>query len=239
MDVEKENVLDAQKEQTMTFNIQIIFNQNIHNKNKIEVNFTDKEMLIAELPISKNNIPNNDDMGDLSIKINDLIQCLKHKGYPIFSKSKLYLYLKICGDYAFIDDSNGVIFLSMLPENNLIQLKVNNILESNLIEDTFTIMKNYFLEKDGKQNKEKSMDLGEKKIGDIIKVVYLYRNLFEGFTNDKGKFIHYKLEKAANIVGLNQKTLDYYFLIIKKARKKNFNFNKNKNESFSKLKQEE
>lgn len=118
----------------------------------------------------------------------------------------------------------------MLPSKNKINLKVKNIFEKSTIKDTFTILKNNFLKETEEKERPKSQKL---KIGEVVKLVYRYRILSEGYLNEQKKFVKYTLEEAAKILEKPKSTLDNYYDQIKKAREKNFDFNRHKDESYT------
>jgi hypothetical protein len=156
------------------------------------------------------------------------------KGYPITPKSKLFIRLKFFDDYIAITNQNDLIYTSMLPSKNKINLKVKNIFEKSTIKDTFTILKNNFLKETEEKERPKSQKL---KIGEVVKLVYRYRILSDGYFNEQKKFVKYTLEEAAKILEMPKSTLDNYYDQIKKAREKNFDFNRHKDEPYSFLTQ--
>lgn len=64
---------------------------------------------------------------------------------------------------------------------------------------------NVFINANSKRSKER-------KIGYIIEKVYLWRKLYNGFTDENGKFIKLTLEEAAEKVGISKKSLDDYLI---------------------------
>ena len=181
---------------------------------------------IKQINSRNNNIANN----DFYIRVNDLITNLQMKGYLITSKSKLYIRLKFFDDYILIANHNDLIYISMLPLKNKIDLKIQNFFEKSLIEDTFIILKNHFLEEIEEKERPKSKKL---KIGEVVKLVYRYRMISDGYFNEQKKFVKYSLEEAAKILEMPKSTLDNYFDQIKKARETNFDFNRHKDEPYS------
>lgn len=73
---------------------------------------------------------------------------------------------------------------------------------------------------DDKNNKQK-----EKKIGEVVEKVALWRKFYTGFYDENGNYIQRPLETAANEVGIAKKTLDDYLLQIRNGKKYGFNFN--------------
>ena len=164
------------------------------------------------------------------IKVKDLITNLQKKGYPITPKSKLYIRVKYFEDYILIKNENEFIYMSMLSPKNEIYLKIKNYFEKSLIDDTFTILKNHFLQYPQENGNYK---LPKRKIKDIVKLVYRYHILSYGYLNEQKKYVKYSLEKAAEIIGVPKSTLDNYHDQVTKARKTNFDFNKHQDEDYS------
>jgi hypothetical protein len=77
---------------------------------------------------------------------------------------------------------------------------------------------------DEKNNKQK-----EKKIGEVVEKVALWRKFYTGFHDENGNYIQRPLETAANEVGIAKKTLDDYLLQIRSGKKYGFNFNEKVN----------
>ena len=75
-----------------------------------------------------------------------------------------------------------------------------------------------------KNNKQK-----EKKIGEVVQKVALWRKFYTGFYDENGNYIQRPLETAANEVGIAKKTLDDYLLQIRNGKKYGFNFNEKVN----------
>jgi hypothetical protein len=65
----------------------------------------------------------------------------------------------------------------------------------------------------------------EKRIGEVVEKVALWRRFYTGFYDEKGTFIQKPLELAAAEVGIAKKTLDDYLLQIRCGKKYGFNFN--------------
>jgi hypothetical protein len=58
----------------------------------------------------------------------------------------------------------------------------------------------------------KSKRSKERKIGQIIEKVFLWRKLYNGFEDEKGKLIKLTLEESADVVGISKKSLDDYLI---------------------------
>ena len=65
----------------------------------------------------------------------------------------------------------------------------------------------------------------EKKIGEVVQKVALWRKFYTGFYDQFGNYIQKPLEAAAQEVGIAKKTLDDYLLQIRNGKKYGFNFN--------------
>eukprot|EP00330_Aristerostoma_sp_ATCC50986_P010712 CAMPEP_0114589906 /NCGR_PEP_ID=MMETSP0125-20121206/12249_1 /TAXON_ID=485358 ORGANISM="Aristerostoma sp., Strain ATCC 50986" /NCGR_SAMPLE_ID=MMETSP0125 /ASSEMBLY_ACC=CAM_ASM_000245 /LENGTH=339 /DNA_ID=CAMNT_0001787051 /DNA_START=100 /DNA_END=1119 /DNA_ORIENTATION=+ len=73
----------------------------------------------------------------------------------------------------------------------------------------------------------------ERKICEVIDLVYKWRSLYNGFKHQETGQIHkYSLDEAASIVGACKKSLNDYFLVIKQAKKLGFKFESNQSEGF-------
>ena len=65
----------------------------------------------------------------------------------------------------------------------------------------------------------------EKKIGEVVEKVALWRKFYTGFYDEFGNYVQKPLESAAQEVGIAKKTLDDYLLQIRNGKKYGFNFN--------------
>ena len=70
----------------------------------------------------------------------------------------------------------------------------------------------------------------ERKIGYIIKTVYMWRKMYCGFIDDKGKHVKLNLEEAADKIGISKKSLDDYLIQLRMGKMLGFNFNEHKND---------
>jgi len=78
----------------------------------------------------------------------------------------------------------------------------------------------------------------ERKIGEIVKKVYEWRRLYNGFTIDGSKKRKsLSLFESAAVVQVNKKSLDDYMLQIKQGFTNNFPWNKMYNEKVGKLRE--
>ena len=70
----------------------------------------------------------------------------------------------------------------------------------------------------------------ERKIGYIIKKVYIWKKLYEGVEDKKGNRIKMTLQGAAEKVEISKKSLDEYLNQIKFGKYFGFDFNKHRND---------
>ena len=200
----------------------------------------EKELIKLEIPIIKtgglnNNILEEKNFSDeFNLTINDFLKKLENKGYPIFPFTQIYIYINILDDYVLIDNKYSLIYSSVLSPKNSIKLKLKNILNHELITDSFSKLKQaLFPEDERRKNNSKNVTSRKRKIKEIIKLVYQCRYLNKGFCNEEGKFIRYNLEEASAILDERPKTLNDYLKQIKYGRETNFDFNKNKDKKIS------
>lgn len=69
----------------------------------------------------------------------------------------------------------------------------------------------------------------EKRIGEVVEKVALWRKFYTGFYDEDGNYFQKPLESAAQEVGIAKKTLDDYLLQIRNGKKYGFNFNEKYN----------
>ena len=253
---EKDNIIkdssfieEKNKDQLMQFNIELLINNILvyHNcdKNieKIEQKILPSEidLIVLEIPIIKeinfnNNLLEEKNYDDFHFKLEDIINSLKKKGYPLLPSSKLYIYIDYYDNYVLVDNEKNFVYSSMLPEKNKIKLKLENIIDNLSITDTGTIVKNYFLPNEKKEKIiSHSPTPRDRKIKDIIKIVLKFRFLLNGFFDYDEKYIKYNVDDVSEIMGIPKKTLQDYMRQINQARKTDFDFNKYKNKSISLL----
>eukprot|EP00826_Nyctotherus_ovalis_P038197 TRINITY_DN3568_c0_g5_i3.p1 TRINITY_DN3568_c0_g5~~TRINITY_DN3568_c0_g5_i3.p1 ORF type:complete len:175 (-),score=53.20 TRINITY_DN3568_c0_g5_i3:115-639(-) len=79
--------------------------------------------------------------------------------------------------------------------------------------------------------KKKRSRMKERKIGQVIDQVMIWRRYYNGYTDYHGKQVKLSLDEAAAKVGVPKKSLDDYFLQLRMGRKYGFNFNANKDEN--------
>lgn len=76
----------------------------------------------------------------------------------------------------------------------------------------------------------KSKRAKERKIGYIIKKVYMWRKLYNGFIDEDGSMVKCTLEEAADRVEISKKSLDDYLIQLRIGKKFGFNFNEHRND---------
>ena len=118
-------------------------------------------------------------------------------------------------------ENNYEILIKKSYENNIflkLKLRQINLIEINNFNEEF--------EKEEKKTRAK-----ERKIGFIIKKVYLWRKMFfSGIFDENGNKIKLSLKESAEKIGINKKTLDDYLIQIRIGKKFGFDFNKHQNE---------
>ena len=140
--IQNNNLLNSQTEQTNEYIIQLLIYNIIYNKTNInqtittqKKEFIEKEIVTLDIPtIKQTNSRNNNNITniDFYIRVNDLITNLQMKGYPITPKSKLYIRLKFFDDYIIIANHNDLIYISTLSSKNRIDLKIKNFSKNQL-----------------------------------------------------------------------------------------------------------
>ena len=80
----------------------------------------------------------------------------------------------------------------------------------------------------GENNKTKRAK--ERKIGYIIRKAYMWRKMYSGFIDERGRRIKLTLEEAADKVGISKKSLDDYLIQLRIGKMLGFNFNEHQND---------
>ena len=116
----------------------------------------------------------------------------------------------------------------------LIQIKLRNIINKTGLLRTELLEEGENENIDERQTNmfinEKSKRAKERKIGDIIKKVYMWRKLYFGYINENGIEIKLSLEEAAEKIGISKKSLDDYLIQLRIGKMFGFNFNEHKND---------
>lgn len=134
----------------------------------------------------------------------------------------------------FNENYKNFILIGKFPLKNQIFLKIKKQFENNFFIKLKLrqIIKNEMINLNEEEENEKEIKRAkERKIGFIIKKVFLWRkNYFCGFFDENGNKIKLSLKESAEKVGINKKTLDDYLIQIRMGKKFNFNFFENQNE---------
>jgi len=85
------------------------------------------------------------------------------------------------------------------------------------------------------KSEKSSEGLKDNTIGSVVEIVKKWRELYEGYIIPEGMKIKYSLDKAAEILGIQKKTLDDYLQQIKKAAAYGFDFEQHKDKQIGYL----
>lgn len=175
---------------------------------------------------------------DKKFKLCEVLIKLKQYGFPL-TGSMISVYLPDMEDYVLVgcDPIDSGIFLEEnIFKSKIIKIRAVCYIEEKFISSKFAENSNNppgFERKLSKQisnvDKKKSKRTKERKIGYIIEKVNTWRKLYNGFTDEQGKFTKYSLDEAAKIIGISKKSLDDYLLQLRLGRRFGFDFNANKN----------
>lgn len=182
---------------------------------------------------------------DLLDKLNKLIPL---KNFQITYKNNNTNCYVLIGTYDNIVLSkiytNELLINKEASDNFLINIKLRQIIrKENKLKMEFSINDNCeeYDEKNTKNNNSnsfiglKSRRSKERKIGQVIKKVFMWRKIYTGFKTNDGQFLKLTLEEAADKVGISKKTLDDYFIQLRTGRKLGFNFNEHQNDKIGVL----
>ena len=177
-----------------------------------------------------------------TILLNDIITQLE-KEIPLENFQILY-YNEIEKNYILIgkyplNKEKEILFKynsnKIINDNIFIKIKLRQIIErENLLKMEFIEGENDIGEEAiqkfeiGENNKIKRAK--ERKIGYIIRKVYMWRKMYSGFIDDKGKRIKLTLEEAAEKVGISKKSLDDYLIQLRVGKILGFDFNEHQND---------
>ena len=135
----------------------------------------------------------------------------------------------------FNEKYKNFILIGKFPLKNQIAIKIKKQFENNFfikLKLRQIIKNEKMINLNEEEENEKEIKRAkERKIGFIIKKVFLWRkNYFCGFFDENGNKIKLSLKESAEKVGINKKTLDDYLIQIRMGKKFNFNFYENQNE---------
>jgi hypothetical protein len=156
-----------------------------------------------------------------TIVLNDLLEDLienKNCKYLEFTAISYYDYdlnnYIYCGIYPFemvilmpfkadVKSQQTILLRSrmIIKKENLMRMDLTDELAPEADDNN----QNIFINQKSKRSKER-------KIGYIIEKVFLWRKLYNGFTDDKGNLVKLTLEEAADKVGISKKSLDDYLI---------------------------
>ena len=142
------------------------------------------------------------------------------------------------------EEENVFLYVGAYPlvDNYSIEIPKDNILIINLrpfIDKTDQLRLELYEEKTEQQDENKkkhyfvnqnSKRAKERKIGYILKKVYLWKKLYEGVVDRLGNKIKMTLQDAAEKVDISKKSLDEYLNQIRFGKLLGFDFNKHRND---------
>ena len=173
-----------------------------------------------------------------SILINEILSQI-HKKIPLYNFLISY----------YNETFENYILIGKFPLKNEYEILINN--KKNLDNNIFLKIKlrQIYNKENFKENKENNdLNINEKeeedekeeltkikrskerKIGFIIKKVYLWRKMYCGFLDEKGNNIKLSLKEAAEKVGISKKSLDDYLIQLRIGKILGFNFYEHQNE---------
>lgn len=165
---------------------------------------------------------------DNKVQLSKLINRLCNYGYPL-KASLIYYFSNEAEEYIFCgsEPTDQTIYIPLNAENSSVTLRCHCFLEEDFIKSigfNATPLK-IEEEPDARLNKRTK----ERKIGQIINKVTLWRKLYNGYYDEEKKFIKFSLEDAAKMLNISKKSLDDYLLQLRLGRKFGFDFNLHKN----------
>ena len=122
-----------------------------------------------------------------------------------------------------------------------IKLKFRQIInKDNALRMEYQIMEEDKTDEDNNDNSypelgAKTRRAKERKIGSVVRKVYLWRRLYTGVKDEQGRIIKLTLEEAAKKVGISKKSLDDYLIQLRNGRSLGFNFNEHQNDKIGVL----
>jgi len=188
---------------------------------------------------------NNNEFIITSELLKKLEESIQIENFQIFLYNSIYKSFILIGVYPkkIIHEKIYIKESIINPKNKdmiTIKLKFRQIInKDNALKMEYTIL-------DEAKNEEKSEnsypELGmktrrakERKIGSVVKKVYIWRKLYSGFQDEQGRTIKLTLEEAAKRVGISKKSLDDYLIQLRNGRNLGFNFNEHQNDKIGVL----
>jgi hypothetical protein len=188
---------------------------------------------------------NNNEFVITSELLKKLEESIQIENFQIFLYNSIYKSYILIGVYPkkIIHEKIYIKESIINPKNKdmiTIKLKFRQIInKDNALKMEYNIL-------DEGKNEEKSEnsypELGmktrrakERKIGSVVKKVYVWRKLYSGFQDEQGRTIKLTLEEAAKKVGISKKSLDDYLIQLRNGRNLGFNFNEHQNDKIGVL----
>lgn len=178
------------------------------------------------------------------IMLQSVLTQLKLLGYSL-SEAKVWYYSKLYEDFVCCmneltpkslwikdeDTIDGFLLIKIeISSTEMADKTVNNSISSLFLLPSLA-------EFEGKNDERGLYRIRNSNIESILIKVAEWRQLYIGYSIPDGRRIKCTLEGSAAVVGMQKKTLDDYFLQIKKAIKNNFDFDCNRNKPFGIVKQ--
>ncbi len=180
---------------------------------------------------------------ELLKKLNDFISINNFQIFFYNTNIRSYILIgvypnKIIQEKIYMKDS---IINSKNKDMITIKLKFRQIInKDNALKMEYQIIDEDKKEEEKSENSYPELGLKtrrakERKIGSVVKKVYMWRRLYTGFEDDQGRTIKLTLEEAAKKVGISKKSLDDYLIQLRNGRSLGFNFNEHQNDKIGVL----
>ena len=179
---------------------------------------------------------------ELLKKLNEYIPINNFQIFYFNKSKKLYILIgiypnKIIQEKIYMHDS-----LINIKNKDMIAIKLKFrqiINKDNALKMEYQIMEEDKNEEEKSENSYPELGIKarrakERKIGSVVKKVYMWRKLYTGVDYGKGT-IKLTLEEAAKKVGISKKSLDDYLIQLRNGRNLGFNFNEHKNDKIGVL----
>ena len=202
----------------------------------ININFTG----IVNCPIY-----NNNEFILTSELLKKLEESIQVNNFQIFYYNSIYKTYILIGVYPKkIIRERIYIKESIINQKNkdmiTIKLKFRQIInKDNALKMEYNILDEGKSEEKSENNYQelgiKTRRAKERKIGSVVRKVYIWRKLYTGFQDEHGRTIKLTLEEAAKKVGISKKSLDDYLIQLRNGRNLGFNFNEHQNDKIGVL----
>ncbi|KAM3141868.1 hypothetical protein pb186bvf_005954 [Paramecium bursaria] len=124
-----------------------------------------------------------------------------------------------------------------LPQDALFKLQNQEKLEVKIQSTCSSFLDQITDLNEETEKNDKSRQSKQRTLAEVVERVALWRRLYSGFYDQNKQFIQMPLDKAADRVHIQKKTLDDYLLQIRYGKRYGFDFNKYQKEGISKLRQ--